>query len=54
MTQELDAIKARLDAVLAIHVEDVFRGHLSNGCKVCGGGVGWPCPTVIAITGGKQ
>jgi hypothetical protein len=51
---ELDAIKARLDAVLALHTEDLFRGHLSNGCKTCGGGAGWPCPTVAAATGTKK
>ena len=41
--------QAALDAVKALHTEDVFRGHLSNGCRVCGGGAGWPCPTTEAL-----
>jgi hypothetical protein len=41
---------AAVEAVLVEHSEDVFRGHLSNGCRICGGGMGWPCPTVWAIT----
>jgi hypothetical protein len=39
-----------VDAVLALHTEDLFRGHLCNGCQVCGNGEnGYPCPTVAAI-----
>ena len=41
---------AAVEAVLVEHSEDVFRGHLSNGCRICGGSMGWPCPTVGAIT----
>jgi hypothetical protein len=41
--------QAALDAVRELHTEDVFRGHLSNGCRICGGGVGWPCPTIEAL-----
>lgn len=41
--------QAALDAVRELHTEDVFRGHLSNGCRTCGGGVGWPCPTIKAL-----
>jgi hypothetical protein len=40
---------AAVEAVLVEHSEDMFRGHLSNGCRICGGGRGWPCPTVGAI-----
>lgn len=40
---------AAVEAVLVEHSEDMFRGHLSNGCRICGGGMGWPCPTVGAI-----
>lgn len=46
-------LRAALDAVAKLHEEDLFRGHLSNGCKVCGNGnngQGYPCPTVRAIT----
>jgi hypothetical protein len=42
--------RAALDRVRALHTEDVFRGHLSNGCKTCGGGADWPCPTIAALT----
>lgn len=38
-----------LQAVLNLHQEDLFRGHLSNGCKTCEGGE-WPCATYRAIT----
>jgi hypothetical protein len=43
---------ARLEAVRELHAEDLFRGHLSNGCRTCGqtGDVGYPCPTIAAIT----
>lgn len=45
------ALVDALEAVLAIHREDLFRGHLSNGCRICGHGAdGYPCPTVKAIT----
>jgi len=42
---------AALEAVLELHQEDVFRGHLSNGCKVCGFGEDGSvtCDTVKAI-----
>lgn len=46
-------LRAALDAVAKLHEEDLFRGHLSNGCKACGNGnngQGWPCPTVRTIT----
>ncbi|MDQ0241210.1 hypothetical protein [Arthrobacter bambusae] len=36
-----------LEAVAGLHYEDVFRGHLSNGCKTCGHD--WPCPTITAV-----
>ena len=42
-----------LEAVLAMHYHDLFRGHLSNGCRICGHGPndeGYPCPTVKTIT----
>ena len=45
------ALLDALEAVLALHREDLFRGHLSNGCRICGHGRdGYPCPTVKAIT----
>jgi hypothetical protein len=42
---ERDALKARVEAVLALHVED--RGV----CRECSGagGVFWPCPTIRAL-----
>lgn len=36
-----------LAGVLDLHQEDLFRGHLSNGCKTCSGGE-WPCATYTA------
>ena len=43
--------KAQIDAIRELHAEDLFRGHLSNGCKTCGptGDVGYPCPTIAAL-----
>jgi hypothetical protein len=36
--------------VRELHSEDIFRGHLSNGCRTCGNGDnGYPCPTIIAL-----
>lgn len=34
--------------VIDMHSEDVFRGHLSNGCSICGpdNDVDYPCQTV--------
>jgi hypothetical protein len=47
----LEKVNAKLDAVRELHAEDLFRGHLSNGCKTCGnvGDIGYPCPTIIAL-----
>jgi hypothetical protein len=44
--------QAQLDKVRELHAEDLFRGHLSNGCRTCGpiGDIGYPCPTIAAIT----
>jgi len=43
---------AALEAVRELHAEDLFRGHLSNGCKTCGNGEdGYPCPTIRALEG---
>lgn len=39
---------AAIEAVAELHHEDLFRGHLSNGCKVCGHD--WPCATYAALT----
>ena len=39
---------ATIERVRAVHVEDLFRGHLSNGCKTCSGGE-WPCETATAL-----
>jgi len=54
---DITRLLAAVEVVTALHTEDMFRGHMSNGCKVCGGGVGWPCPTVAALSealgGGK-
>ena len=43
---------AAVEAVLALHEEDLYRGHLSNGCRTCGNGPngeGYPCATVRAV-----
>ena len=50
---DVPALVSALEAVLEIHQEDLFRGHLSNGCRICGHGPndeGYPCATVTAIT----
>jgi len=39
---------AAIEKVAELHHEDLFRGHLSNGCKVCGHD--WPCATYTALT----
>ena len=39
-------------SILELHKEDLFRGHLSNGCVVCGPaptGPAYPCKTVELI-----
>ena len=45
----LAEVDEKLRTVRELHSEDIFRGHLSNGCKTCGGGVGYPCPTITAL-----
>jgi hypothetical protein len=45
--EDVPLLLGALDKVLALHYEDLFRGHLSNGCKTCGGD--YPCPTVRAV-----
>lgn len=47
----LAEIDEKLKTVRELHSEDLFRGHLSNGCRTCGnvGDVGYPCPTIIAL-----
>lgn len=49
----LAEVNAKLDTIRELHTEDLFRGHLSNGCRTCGpiGDLGYPCPTIIAIDG---
>lgn len=49
---DIPRLLAALDGVLALHYEDLFRGHLSNGCKTCGHD--WPCPTVAAVVAALQ
>lgn len=41
----------KLKAIRELHAEDLFRGHLSNGCRTCGhvGDIGYPCPTILAL-----
>jgi hypothetical protein len=47
----LAEVGEKLTAIRELHKEDLFRGHLSNGCKTCGhgDGLGYPCPTIIAL-----
>jgi hypothetical protein len=47
----LAEVDEKLKTVRELHAEDLFRGHLSNGCKTCGnvGDIGYPCPTIIAL-----
>lgn len=46
----LAEVDEKLKAVRELHSEDIFRGHLSNGCRTCGNGDnGYPCPTIIAL-----
>jgi hypothetical protein len=45
--EDVPTLLRALEAVEALHEEDLFRGHLSNGCKTCAGE--WPCLTVQAI-----
>lgn len=47
----LAEVDEKLKAIRELHAEDLFRGHLSNGCKTCGnvGDIGYPCPTIIAL-----
>lgn len=44
-------VDEKLQAIRELHAEDIFRGHLSNGCKTCGnvGDIGYPCPTILAL-----
>lgn len=44
----ITSLTVALEGVAALHYEDLFRGHLSNGCKTCG--QDWPCPTITAVT----
>lgn len=47
----LAEVDEKLKAIRELHAEDLFRGHLSNGCKTCGhvGDIGYPCPTTLAL-----
>lgn len=47
----LAEVDEKLQAIRELHAEDLFRGHLSNGCKTCGnvGDIGYPCPTILAL-----
>lgn len=47
----LSEVDEKLKAIRELHAEDLFRGHLSNGCRTCGpvGDVGYPCPTILAL-----
>lgn len=47
----LAEVDEKLQAIRELHAEDLFRGHLSNGCKTCGhgDGLGYPCPTISAL-----
>lgn len=47
----LAEVDEKLNAIRELHSEDLFRGHLSNGCKTCGhvGDIGYPCPTILAL-----
>lgn len=44
-----DEAEARIKAVRELHHHDVFRGHLDNGCAICGHD--YPCPTIRAMEG---
>lgn len=52
---ELRKAHEALERVAELHTEDIFRGHLSNGCKTCGnvGDAGYPCPTAAAVAAAK-
>lgn len=47
----LAEVDEKLQTIRELHAEDLFRGHLSNGCKTCGnvGDIGYPCPTILAL-----
>lgn len=46
LSDEVVDIEATIDVLHHLHGEDLFRGHLSNGCKTCGNGtIGYPCAT---------
>lgn len=46
----LAEVEEKLKAIRELHAEDIFRGHLSNGCRTCGNGDnGYPCPTIFAL-----
>lgn len=51
MTDNPSRTEAEVEALRDLHAEDLFRGHLSNGCRTCGqtGDVGYPCPTIAAL-----
>ena len=49
LRQEAGQAEARIQAVRELHHHDVFRGHLDNGCAICGHD--WPCPTIRALDG---
>ena len=44
----LEERDSQLAAVRDLHSEDLFRGHLSNGCASCSGGT-YPCPTIVTL-----
>lgn len=43
------ALRARIQAARELHRHEVFRGHLDNGCVICGHD--YPCPTIEALDG---
>jgi hypothetical protein len=47
MMNQTEAIRE----VIAMHAEDFFRGHLSNGCVICGPDRDstYPCRTVRTL-----
>ena len=55
---EVDALRARIEAALALHFK-VHTGAWGDVCEACteygdyGEIVRWPCPTVKALKGGK-
>lgn len=46
VAEDVWASETAVDVLQHLHREDLFRGHLSNGCKTCGFGAhGYPCAT---------